>query len=145
MATGAAGLLLLFLLLITWGAIAAHRVLTNAPEYSCIALLFVQHAVAVSLSGSVDSNGASWISLSTPSGIHHFLTATKTTRRTAVRPWHFTPECWIRKEAITLNRRGRVLWYACTGELTDTPEPRCAAECSAPHPHSGMRVPPRPC
>lgn len=77
MATGAAGLLLL-LLLITWGAIAAHRVLTNAPEYSWIALLFVQHAVGALLSGSVYLNGASWISLLILLGIYHSLTATNT-------------------------------------------------------------------
>jgi hypothetical protein len=75
MATGVGGLLLL-LLLQAWGAIAAHCVLINAPQYSWVALLFLQHAIGALLSGSIYLGGASWISLLMLLGVYQSLVST---------------------------------------------------------------------
>ncbi len=72
MATGVGGLLLLLLLQL-WGAIAAHSVLVNAPEFSWVALLFLQYAIGALLSGSVYLTGATWASLLMVLGVYRSL------------------------------------------------------------------------
>jgi O-antigen ligase len=72
MATGVGGLLLL-LLLQSWGVIAAHGVLLNAPQHSWIALLFLQHAIGALLSGSLYLGGANWISLLMLLGVYQAM------------------------------------------------------------------------
>jgi O-antigen ligase len=79
MATGVVGLLLL-LLLQSWGAIAAHGVLISAPQYSWVALLFLQHAIGALLSGSLYLGGANWISLLMLLGVYQALGGTDAVR-----------------------------------------------------------------
>jgi hypothetical protein len=77
MATGVGGLLLLLLLQL-WGAFAAHAILSEAPEYSWVALLYLQNAISALLSGSVYSGATSWISLLMLLGVYQSLAIAET-------------------------------------------------------------------
>jgi O-antigen ligase len=72
MATGAFGLLLLLLLLAMAGA-ASWRILRTAPEYSWIALLFLQQLVSSMLSGSAYFGGQFWISMAILLGLRQMI------------------------------------------------------------------------
>jgi hypothetical protein len=74
MATGAFGLALL-LLLQAWGAAAAHHVMVRSPQYSWVALLFLQHSIGALLSGSVYSGTAIGIPLVMLLGVYQSTAA----------------------------------------------------------------------